>query len=201
MGNEARCTVRYGDRVSEGRALLETDEVRFRGEFGLAIPRGEIGSVSADGGRLTLRFGNETAIFELGDRAVRWADRIRNPRTLLDKLGVKPDSRLCVMGVDDEAFHALLRDRGLNATASPAPGSDLIVFQANSVADLRRLAELTESLNPNGAIWVVAPKGGRGPREAHVLEAGKRAGLVDTKVARFSDTHTAHKFVIPVAVR
>ena len=30
-------------------------------------------------------------------------------------------------------------------------------------------------------------------------DGGKRAGLVDTKVARFSDTHAAHKFVVLVA--
>jgi hypothetical protein len=33
------------------------------------------------------------------------------------------------------------------------------------------------------------------------MRAGKLAGLVDVKVARFSDTHTAEKFVIPVARR
>jgi hypothetical protein len=34
-----------------------------------------------------------------------------------------------------------------------------------------------------------------------VLAAGKQAGLVDVKVVSFSDTHTAEKFVIPVAKR
>ncbi len=33
------------------------------------------------------------------------------------------------------------------------------------------------------------------------MAAGKRAGLVDVKVVSFSDTHTAEKFVIPVAKR
>lgn len=34
-----------------------------------------------------------------------------------------------------------------------------------------------------------------------VLQAGRQAGLTDTKVARFSGTHTALKFVIPLARR
>jgi hypothetical protein len=34
-----------------------------------------------------------------------------------------------------------------------------------------------------------------------VRTAGKAAGLVDVKVARFSETHTAEKFVVPVAKR
>ena len=53
----------------------------------------------------------------------------------------------------------------------------------------------------DGGVWVVAPKGGVEPREAQVLEAGRAAGLKDVKVARWSDTHTAHRFVIPVDAR
>lgn len=33
------------------------------------------------------------------------------------------------------------------------------------------------------------------------MTAGKQAGLVDVKVVSFSETHTAEKFVIPVAKR
>ena len=33
------------------------------------------------------------------------------------------------------------------------------------------------------------------------MAAGKAAGLVDVKVVAFSATHTAEKFVIPVAKR
>jgi len=48
---------------------------------------------------------------------------------------------------------------------------------------------------------VVALRGSTDVRESEVLSAGKSAGLVDVKVVRFSDTHTAHKFVIPLAER
>jgi hypothetical protein len=37
--------------------------------------------------------------------------------------------------------------------------------------------------------------------EAAVMDAARDAGLVDVKVARFSDTHTAEKFVRPKASR
>lgn len=201
MGEEARCTVRFGEKVSEGRALLETDELVFRGDFRVAIPRREITSASAEDGHLVVQFAGETATFALGAQAARWAEKIRNPKTLLDKLGVKPSTRVCVVGVDDESFHALLRERGIDTSDQPLADSDFIIFQARSVEDLDRMAGLATFLKPNGALWVVAPKGGREPREGRVLEAGKRAALVDTKVARFSDTHTAHKFVIPVARR
>jgi hypothetical protein len=60
---------------------------------------------------------------------------------------------------------------------------------------------LQTSLKRNGGIWVVYPKGQSDITESDVLKAGRQAGLVDTKIARFSDTHTAHKFVIPLARR
>jgi hypothetical protein len=50
-------------------------------------------------------------------------------------------------------------------------------------------------------IWAITPKGKDGIAEAAVVAAGKAAGLVDVKVAAFSPTHTAAKFVIPKAQR
>ena len=197
MGDEARCTVRYGGRTSEGEALLETDELRFRGEFRLTVPLRAISSARAEDGRLEVAWEGEDATFELGARAERWAERIRNPKTLLDKLGLTAGQRVSLVGVDDADLRRLLRDRQIDFTETPEPSSDAILYGAASVDDLGRLPALRERLKPAGAIWVVAPKGGREPREAQVLSAGREAGLVDTKVAGFSDTHTAHKFVIP----
>jgi len=47
----------------------------------------------------------------------------------------------------------------------------------------------------------VSPKGDRSIRDIDVIAAAKEAGLVDVKVARWSDTHTAAKLVIPRALR
>jgi Protein of unknown function (DUF3052) len=197
VGDEARCVVRYGGRTSEGKALLETDELRFRGDFRLTVPLRAISSARAEGGRLDVAWEGEEASFEVGARAERWAERIRNPRTLLDKLGLKPSQRVSLVGIDDAELRRLLHEREIPFAEEPESESDAVLYRAESVGALDRLAELRERLKPDGAIWVVAPKGGREPREAQVLAAGRAAGLVDTKVARFSDTHTAHRFVIP----
>jgi len=53
----------------------------------------------------------------------------------------------------------------------------------------------------DGAIWVIRPRGSDAISEGDVMAAGKAAGLVDIKVARFSDTHSALKFVIPIGQR
>ena len=69
-------------------------------------------------------------------------------------------------------------------------------FGADDAADLKRLKDLKTWIEPNGAIWVVRAKGGRGPlRDIDVIDAGLAAGLVDNKIASFSDTHGAMRLV------
>jgi hypothetical protein len=48
---------------------------------------------------------------------------------------------------------------------------------------------------------MVYPKAKREITEGDVIGAGRKAGLKDVKVVGFSTTHTALKFVIPVAKR
>jgi hypothetical protein len=67
--------------------------------------------------------------------------------------------------------------------------------------DLARLPALRDALKSDGALWVVWPKGRPAFREDDVRKAALRAGLVDVKVASFSDTLSALKLVIPVARR
>jgi hypothetical protein len=69
-------------------------------------------------------------------------------------------------------------------------------MDADSPAALRKLSEVKHWIEPNGAIWVVRLKGGRGPlRDTDVIAAGPAAGLVDNKIASFSETHGAMRFV------
>ncbi len=198
MGLEAVCVAHYGESVSEGKALLESDDLRFRGEFRLTIPFTEVRSVAADGGNLEVAFGGGLAVFELGAAAERWADRMQHPLSLLDKLDVTPDSRVAILGLIDTGFLAQLRSRtGFVLKHSLAPGLNLIFLRADSLATLEQLDALEPFLQRDGAIWVITPKGRRPISETAVLNAGRSAGYVDIKVASFSATQTAHKFVIP----
>jgi hypothetical protein len=201
MGEEARCAVRFGSARSEGKALLETDELIFRGDFRIAVPLKSITDLAASNGELRVGFADGEATFELGPKAERWAERIRNPRSLLDKLGVKPESNVAVVDLDDSEFRRLLEECVERYATAPEPESDLIVLGAESTGDLGRIESLVQYLRPNGHIWVVAPKGRQDIREIDVLQAGRAAGLKDTKVASFSVTHTAHRFTIPLERR
>ena len=87
------------------------------------------------------------------------------------------------------------------AERKPAGDIDLIFFGAEKKEELKRLGPLRKAIVKNGAVWVVYPKGQAHIREIDVINAAKSAGLVDNKVCRFSDTHTALRCVIPRALR
>jgi len=204
LGNEAVCHVRVGKDAGEAKALLETDEVIVRGALKARIPFAAITNVTVDGDTLVLRTAEQSVEIAVGAReAQRWAEKIRNPKGRLDKLGVKPGQTVSVLGsIADDDFEAELRGRGVELTTGRArPKSDLIFFGVTKARDLDRLATLRKSLQPAGAIWILRPKGATTISEMDVLTATKLAGLVDTKVVRFSDTLSAAKAVIPVAQR
>ncbi len=203
MGREASCGVRHGDEVSEGKALLETDEVVFRGAFRLRIPFRDMTRVEAADGRLEIDWAEGTSVFELGSpEAERWARHITNPPGLMDKLGVKPGARVAVLAVDDEDFWKDLRGRTDEISdGTPAGPCDVVVWGVENVAELAGVPAMEEWIRPDGALWMVWPKGRRELTENHIRDAAVAAGLVDVKVVRFSATHSALKLVIPKARR
>jgi len=204
MGREARCTLCLRDAVSTGEALLETDELLFRGDDGLRLklPFKEMRSVEARDGQLRMEFSDGPLVFQLGAQADKWAQKIRHPQSLLDKLGVKQGMKVSVLGVDNPEFLAGLQERTENVSfEQPPPRANAIFVAANSPVDLTGLTALREAISPNGAVWVVFRKGRKDFNENDILRGGLAAGLVDVKVVRFSVTHTASKFVIRKAER
>lgn len=202
MGQEAICTANFGGKTSRGKARLETEELVFRGDFRIAIPFRRIRSLHARDGKLTIRIPEGAATFALGPQAKKWAEKIKNPKSLLDKLGVKPESKVVVLAVRDSGFLKQLKARLAKPAATrPVAGADIIFLAVEAREELKQLARVKQSLQPAGAIWVVRPKGTPHIKDTDVIAAGKAAGLVDVKVAAFSPTHTAEKLVIPVKLR
>jgi len=124
---------------------------------------------------------------------------------LLDKLGIRPGMRVALISIEDDGgpFRRLVAERTSDLTEGwPLPDTDVVLLGADSTAELGVLAELAARIRPNGAIWVVSRKGkGATLRDFEVIAAAKASGLVDNKVASFSDTHTALRLVIPLALR
>jgi hypothetical protein len=132
----------------------------------------------------------------------REPERDYSHRLLIDKLGVKRGQRIAVRGVESAEFLKELAARVPEYSRGKRMNeADLIFFCAEAAADLGQLSSLARSIQKNGAIWVVYPKGQKHIREIDVINAGKSAGLTDNKVCCFSTTHTASRFCIPVAKR
>jgi len=124
-------------------------------------------------------------------------------RSLIDKLGVKPEAKVTVIGVEDEAFWLQLSERTHDIVVGRLRTEcDVVFFAADRLSDLKKLARLKKYLKSNGAIWVVSVKGKAAKiKDVDVIAATKAAGLVDNKVVSFSETHTALRLVIPVSER
>jgi hypothetical protein len=201
VGTEAKCQLRSGSRKTKGIAHLESEEIRFAGKWKLRIPFKEITALDVKNGDLHVFHAHGEAIFTLGPAAEKWATKIRTPKGLLDKLGIKADSRVLVEGIDDEEFDRRIRDR-LNVHGVEARGPyNFVMFGLSDRKGLARLAALRKGIAASGCIWAVWPKGQPQLKEDDIRESAKEAGLVDVKVVKFSESHSALKLVIPVAKR
>jgi hypothetical protein len=194
MGQEIECRIRYNQQAVEGKAYLETDHVLFRGGERLKVLFKDMTKVEAVGGILRLEFEGGPAEFELGAAAAKWAEKILHPPSRLHKLGVKPGLAVRVVGTFGEDFLADLRDSHVESSEEQA---DLIFLAVENKARLYLVGRLSPSLKPGGAIWVVYPRGIEKISEIDVIRAGRRADLKDVKIASFSLTHTALKFMFP----
>ena len=125
------------------------------------------------------------------------------------KLGIKPGTRLGLVGAPDD-FAETLGD--LPEGVSPGPVArdknrfDLIVCFARSSKELARdLPALPARLEPAGGLWIAWPKKSSGLAtdltEAEVRARGLATGLVDNKVCAIDDTWSGLRFVVRVADR
>jgi hypothetical protein len=184
VGRESKCKLDLSGHSYEGKALLETSEIIFRGKKRLKIAFKDMTRVEAADGCLTIASPEGDATFHLGAAAEKWAAKILNPPTRLDKLGVREGTRIRWVGTADKEFQNDAKTKGASFVRTKP---DLTFLAAEGPADLKKI--------DNPPVWIVFPKGVKQIREGEVLAAGRAAGLVDIKVASFSPTHTALKFV------
>lgn len=202
MGSEMVCKVRFGKESSEGKALLETSEVLFRGEFKLKIPFSTIKSAKAVDGELRLQTAGGLAVFHIGPAAEKWREKILHPKSRIEKLGIKPGASVSLAGKFESDFLAELGKLTESVSRGKVnPGSEWIFFSADSKEDLSGLSKISKAMKSAVALWIVYPKGQKQITENDVLAAGRKTGLKDVKVVGFSATHTALKFVIPLSDR
>ena len=193
MGIETTCRV-----TAELKVLLETDEIIVRGR----VPFSAITRVDAQRGHLMLRTATGDVTLELGEAADQWAEKIKSPKSLIDKLGVATDAIVSVLGVDDAEFLDALAARTQAITRGRVNDASAIVFLGvEREKDLPRIATVAAKLPPKAPLWVVHPKGKDGVADTKIFAVAKQAGLSYTKVAKFSATHTAERLNRPGKAR
>src|SRR4051812_36741882 len=123
MGNETTCRVEIDGQSANAKALLETEELIVRGAMRAKIPFREVKDVAADGAVLRLRWNERDVRIHVGKDAAKWAEKIRNPKSVADKLGIKTGQKISIVGVMDAAF---LDGRDIDVSKRLRKDSDLI---------------------------------------------------------------------------
>ena len=120
---------------------------------------------------------------------------ILNPKSRMDKIGVKPGMRAAVMGIADPTLSTELTASGATPVTELAD-LDLLFYAADSADELARMDALVPMLSEKGALWIVSRKGKASTvKDVEVMAAAKAHGLVDNKVVAFSPTLTSLRFV------
>lgn len=202
MGRECKATLRFDGRIHEGTAILESEEVLFRGGPTVKVRFAEVRRVEASGGWLDLETARGMFAFQLGEQAASWAEKIKNPKALIEKLGVDATKKVVVFGTLDPDLRAELVESGAAIAKTTRSKQQHVAFlPVTKRKDLEKLDAARAAIREDGAIWIVYPKGREDPSERDVLTAGRTRELTDDKVAKVTDALTAVRFVIPVAKR
>jgi hypothetical protein len=111
---------------------------------------------------------------------------------LAQKLGIKPEGRLAVLGAPD-GFEIPDLPEGVDPRPSARGVSDVIVSFHTSRAELvKRLPTLMRALDVDGGLWISWPKKASGMdtdiTEDVIREVALPTGLVDVKVCAVDDT-------------
>ncbi|AUN30718.1 DUF3052 family protein [Niveispirillum cyanobacteriorum] len=195
MGQEATITATWNGTTSHGKAMLEGDHLLLRGETRVKLMLADLTGANVAGDDLVLTTPDGTLSLALGAaKAADWLHRIQNPKTVLDKLGVKAGQRIALRGQPPDPVLAAELSRG-GVTGDAGDDADLILLVADAVADLDAVSAIAPGLGLKSGLWIIYPKGRRDMTQEDVFTAGRGAGLVDNKVCAVSPTHTALKFV------
>jgi hypothetical protein len=118
---------------------------------------------------------------------VKTPERDYSHRSLYDKLGVKEESRVALLGKHDEAFLQGLAAAAAKSASKHLRGSyDIIFLKVDVPRDLAKIAVAAEHLVPNGRLWIFHPKGkGASPSDG---EGALPASALDWWITRSAVT-------------
>lgn len=196
MGLESRVRARYKRQESDGRLHLDSQELTFRGtefKWSARIDQG-IKAVAANG-RLVVRTAREQIEFEVGDTVERWVEKILNPPTRLQKLGVKAGMKCWVSSGFDAEFKNELTSNGALLVKKLAE-CQLAFFLLTKRSDLIKLVSSLGGLPLGVNIWLVWPKAKDTVSQNDVMQTAREHGMGPSKTAAFDESHSSMRFAL-----
>lgn len=195
MGAEIdRTRITIDGRATHAKVLLEERELFLSVEGEprrRRVPITGLSALEASGG--TLRFEAGGVRYAITMRAPEtWLEKIRSPRTILDKLGITQGARIEVIGLSDELE---LQQALTRARVERSDAATLVIAEIASHDDLAHVARLRARAGDSLVLWCAWRKGAR-PNEDDVRAAARAAGLVDVKVVRLSEARAALALVV-----
>lgn len=133
----------------------------------------------------------------------RMAQRTGTQRTTVQKLGVKPDQRIEVVGDVGPGLRKEIKEaagRGL-VKSGELDGAVIMVEsleQAEEVFDAYR-----PRMRDTGWLWLLTRKRGHPDyvNQLHLVPLAKRRGLIDNKTVSIDEERSGIRFVVPRALR
>lgn len=190
MGREASCSITFGGQCGTAKLLLESSEIILRGDLRAKIARADIQGFAAAGDDLVIQTASGPLRATLGaTEAALWVKALAKPvPTLVQKLGIKTDTALLVIGP--------LTDSGLIAALS---GHDQAAKPGLLLAELPDQTAFDAALaqcqaHPDAAFWGVTRKAKSAFPDAALRARMRAAGYVDSKSCAVSDAFTATRY-------
>jgi len=197
MGRECRCEYAAGGERAAVKAHLDSLHLHLSGGKKLSVALADVTSVEVAGDLLKVASKGATFSLKLGAReAALWYKKILSPPSVADKLGFKADRSVVLVGaLPHEIADAAKGARATKAARLPAKfAADIAVVLLSAGREEQRIAAAANALGPATALWLVYAKGGQVNGD-DIIALARRVGLMDTKVARVSDTHAALRFI------
>ncbi len=208
MEIECQSTCIYQNQQGQGLVKLESAFISFRGPFRFDLPFKQIFNCQAQDGWLRLDTLQGQIQLNLGQVTVeKWMDKITNPTSLSQKLGIDHSHKIALLGVlpaeiistvekNTQAF-ATFAENTPAAELAKMPGRFDLIFVYLRMEPLTAYFDRVRPLlDQRNALWAISPKEGEF-NGTKVIGAGRASGLVDSKAVKISEKFLAWQFALP----
>ncbi len=193
MGLEAKTTAVKGQVSATGRLHVDSKQIAFTSkDLKWSLDLGPAVKTKSTNGQLVVWKGQDKITFDV-EKVDRWIDKIMNPPSLLEKLGVKPEMKCWLSSGFSRTFRQQLKDGAASITRK-IENCDLAFLFLNDREQFGLMMETCEQLPEKINIWVVYPKGVQQITQGDVMSQMKKIGFGPGKTAAFDDQLSSMRY-------